>query len=306
MASSYALLPGTGASQSYSPYAGVNGGALYDDQATLDNSGLTLANGMTAGWGDADGNTQNPSLPTSSQTGAPINPYGGMPRWPISRVGFMRSLPGALGGTSQQYTLHFIYNPGEVDVSFSMNQSQYPPNYLLSNTNVTDNTIAAPITNAQNVHWQLLFDRTYDMMYDADPDGNRGVLKDIGALYLMLGTFEGGADSAAVPMSTLVEVIFGQTNNGNIWGFTGFLNAVSITYPIFRHNMIPSRALVDINMTTVFSSPGTPATTVAAAAANAPATGTATFPSTDLPLDTGSGTSTTGVAASLPSVSPFA
>ena len=280
MATSNPLLPGT-AGQTYTPYLTNQGGALYDDINTLNNSGLTLENGMTAGYGNS-GETSNPPLP-AKQNGQGINPYGGMQNYPISRVGFMRSIQGQL---QKQYTLYFIYNPGEVDVSFSISSSALPANYLFPPSSTYDST-GAPITNGQNVHWQLLFDRTYDMVYDSDPNGNRGVLKDVGALYLLLGTFE---SNAAVPMSTLVEVIFGQTDNGDIWGFTGYINAVSITYPIFRHNMIPSRALVDLNMTTTYASPG------------APPGGTPTSTSTTLPLDTGTGTNTNGAPGSLPNL----
>jgi hypothetical protein len=229
----------------YTPFNGNNGGNTSADS-------LTLLGGMTAGWGNS-GETQNPSLPGSASNGAAINPYGGNPNWPVSRVGLLRNVPGSL---SEQYTLNFLYNPGEVDVAFTVDQSAMPSNYLFgTGNNDSFNTTTAPITAAQTVSWTLLFDRTYDMMYDPDPNGNRGVLKDIGALYLLMGTF---VSNAAVPMSTLCEVVFGQTDNGDIWGFTGFISGASIAYPIFRHNMIPSRASVQLTMITTYVAAGPP------------------------------------------------
>jgi hypothetical protein len=273
MATSIPLLPGT-AGQTYVPFAGdVNGG---DNQGSIGSDNLTLAGGMTAGWGDGDGNTSNPPL-VPQLNGSAINAYGGMPNWPISRIGVLRNVAGFL---DQQYSLYFIYNPNEVDVSFQIDQTSIPVNYLAgSNAGLgtggtgPDGTSflssAVPATSAQTISWTLLFDRTYDMMYDSNPNGNRGVLKDVGALYLLLGTF---TSAAAVPMATLCEVIFGQTDDGDIWGFTGYISGAQIQYPIFRHNMIPSRAQIGLSMTAMYANSNAPTTggTGAAAASNVP------------------------------------
>lgn len=274
MATSSPLLPSQTPGSSgltFTPYQGPNGGGNDPDT-------LTLLGGMTAGWGN-NGETQNP--PLAANTGAAINPYGGNPNWPISRVGLLRNVPGSL---ATQYTLNFLYNPGEVDVSFQTNPAAMPSNYNTALTQAAQNanspyasssTTAAPIVSSQTVSWTLLFDRTYDMMYDPDPNGNRGVLKDIGALYLLMGTFLGGG---AVPMSTLCEVVFGQTDNGDIWGFTGYISGAQIAYPIFRHNMIPSRAEVQLTMVTVYvgATANTGSTAGGAAAIPAGATSTTT------------------------------
>jgi hypothetical protein len=71
-----------------------------------------------------------------------------------------------------------------------------------------------------------------------------------------MGTFE---SAGAVPISTPCQVVFGQTSSGQLWGFTGFITSGNITYGVFRHNMIPSRAQIDIQMTTTYVAPQTPA-----------------------------------------------
>ncbi len=279
MPTSTPLLPDAAGitSQAYVPWAsGPNGGDTSIDT-------LTLEGGMTAGWGNNDGQTANPSLPTNNTSGAAINAYGGQPNWPISRVGLLRNVPGSLAET---YTLYFLYNPNEVDVAFTVDQSQMPANYLFSqgvssgSSGFNSATTAAPITAAQTVSWTLLFDRTYDMLYDSNPDGNRGVLKDVGALYLLMGTF---TSVGAVPMSTLCEVVFGQTDNGDIWGFTGFISGAQITYPIFRHNMIPSRAQVGLSMTALYVAATPPPGSTTSSAATSVSATTSTIGTTNIP-----------------------
>lgn len=247
---------------------------------------LSLANGMTAGFGDNDGNTSNP--PLLGGQGAAVNPYGGDPNWPIQRVGVMRNAQNALPGNVIN-SLYFIFNPTQIGVSFSANASQIPPSYLFGSqpsdilggitagqSGTTNTSSVAPnLTQGQTVSWSLFFDRTYDMMYGGDgldPDDNRGVLKDTAALYNLMGAFEG---ESGVPLSTLIQVVFGQTKSGQLWGFTGYIVGAQITYGIFRHNMIPSRCEVDVTMMATYIAPQTAnsptAAFNAAAASNAAA-----------------------------------
>jgi hypothetical protein len=225
---------------------------------------------MTAGYGVNDGNTYNP-LP---QAGT----YGGNPAWAPYRIGFIRNIPGALPGnnifgTQSVYALYFIFNPNQVVSQFQLNSGSTPPLFLygsggslssqqaVSNVNTdysTNNVTDVPnLTQSQSVTWSLLFDRTYDMLYDTNPGENRGVLRDTAALYNMMGTF---TNTGAVPISTPCQVVFGQTSSGQLWGFTGYISGVTITYGIFRANMIPSRAEVDLTLTCTYVAPATPAT----------------------------------------------
>jgi hypothetical protein len=233
---------------------------------------LGLENGMTAGYGYPGGVTENPPLANPSGI-IQVDPYGGNPAWAPNRVGLMRNVPGTVPGLGPggYAALYFLYNPNQIGVSFNFNQSSIPPMYLYgeggsvgntfsqydptTQTNATDSANIPNLTQGQSVSWTLLFDRTYDMLYSPDPGSNRGVLKDVAALYSLLGTFE---SAGAVPVSTPIQVIFGITSSGDIWGFTGFLTAAQITYGIFRYDMIPSRSEVDLTMMTSYVGPVSP------------------------------------------------
>lgn len=257
------LLPGS-QGQSFVPFgAGTNGGASSV-------SGLTLAGGMTAGWGHGDGNIENPNM----GNGTALDPYGGNPNWPIDRIGMLQTSQ-AYPINGKIYTLNFLYNPNQINVSFSTDPSNIPAAYTFaqSSSDPQFSGAASPsLTNSQSVSWSLIFDRTYDLTYGPNPSGNRGVLKDVGALYLLMGAFE---STGAVPFSTLCDVVFGQTSDGDIWGFTGYITSANITYGIFRQNMIPSRCEVDLTMTAVYISPTSPPNGAAAGTGSStPATAT--------------------------------
>jgi hypothetical protein len=232
---------------------------------------LNLANGMTAGYGVNDGHLDN----------WPVNPtghlYGGNPNLQPARIGFIRNVTSLTGGNLQSgnqsqnglYTLYFMYNPNQISVNWATNPSQGSPLYLYGQdlsksvqaaTTPVDNVIVPNYASAQTVGWSLYFDRTYDMMYGANtassgqgrPDWDRGVLKDVAALYNLMGTFVAGSSGAAVPFSVPCEVVFGQNGAGQLFGFTGYISSLQITYGIFRHDMIPSRAEVDISLTATY------------------------------------------------------
>jgi hypothetical protein len=229
-----------------------------------DISGLTLANGMTAGYGvpsapgGLPGDTANPPMAFGA--------YGGNPKWNIQRIGVLRNVPGTLPSAGAGfYSLYFYFNPNQINVSFTMNGQSTPPIYLYGAGNNglslggSSSSIASQVpnlTNSQTVAWSLIFDRTYDFFRDQDPELDRGVLKDVAALYNLMGTFE---SAAAVPVSTPVQVVFGMTRDGQLWGFTGYISMVNITYGIFRRNMIPSRCEVDLQLTAIYVSSQVPA-----------------------------------------------
>lgn len=234
-----------------------------------DISGLTLANGMTAGygvpstWGGLPGDTANPPMAFGA--------YGGNPKWNVQRIGVLRNQPGTLPSAGAGfYSLYFYFNPNQINVSFTMNGQSTPPIYLYGAGNNglslggSSSSLASQVpnlTNSQTVAWSLIFDRTYDFIRDGDgktSDLDRGVLKDVAALYNLMGTFE---SAAAVPVSTPVQVVFGMTADGQLWGFTGYISMVNITYGIFRRNMIPSRCEVDLQLTAIYVSNAVPAAT---------------------------------------------
>lgn len=234
-------------------------------------SQLTIANGMTAGYGVNDGHLDNwPVDPTGHL-------YGGNPKLQPIRVGFIRNVTSLSGGNIQSgtqdqnglYTLYFMYNPNQISINWATNPSQGSPLYLYGQdlsssiqqaSTPADNVTVPNYASSQTVGWSLYFDRTYDMMYGLNGGGppsaanDRGVLKDVAALYNLMGTFVAGASGAAVPFSTPCEVVFGQNNDGQLFGFTGYISSLAITYGIFRHDMIPSRAEVDITLTATYVS----------------------------------------------------
>jgi Contractile injection system tube protein len=240
----------------------------YSLDLTQVDANISLANGMTAGYGDNDGNNFNPQ--------PAVGQYGTWPYQPV-RVGLMRnsvSIAPTPSNPSGIYTLYFMYNPTMITVSWVTNPSQTPPLYLyaqdLSSATMaasatpSDNGAPVPaLANQQTVQFNLFFDRTYDMMFGNNeltaggPSSNeaamndRGVLKDVAALYNIMATFIG---PAAVPVSAPVEVIFGQNHAGQLFGFTGYLTQFNIIYGIFRHDMIPSRCEIDLTLTATYVS----------------------------------------------------
>lgn len=214
---------------------------------------LTLANGMTAGIGP---NEQTENKPYDYRQLR--NQF-----YPPLRQGQMRTIPGvSIGATSSNlntgqsganaqqvtinntattpYILHFLYNPNQVQSAFQIDTSNLPP--------VSISTSAVGIVPGsligQTVSWSLFFDRTYDILFDSD--GSRGVLQDVAALYNILGVFDTFGNTALL---NPVQVMFGQVNqNGAIWGFTGYISSVNITYGIFKWDMIPSRCEIDLTM----------------------------------------------------------
>jgi hypothetical protein len=227
-------------------------------------SQLTLANGMTAGYGVNDGHLDN----------WPFDPatYGNWRLQP-NRVGFIRNtislgqgVAGSFSGAgSGQYTLYFMYNPNQISISWQTDPSQGSPLYLYGQDLSNSANGAAPADSAtvpayatsQTVGWSLYFDRTYDMLYGnpegtGHPEEDRGVLKDVAALYNLMGTFVASGTGSAVPFSTPCEVVFGQNGAGQLFGFTGYISSMNITYGIFRHDMIPSRAEVDLTLTATY------------------------------------------------------
>jgi len=258
-----------GVTSAQNPFQGQPFGSGY--------TALSLANGMTAGAGVLDGVGHNP-MPYNGAKGD--STIGGNPATAPYRIGVMRNVPGSLppltnGPSSGVYELGFMFNPNDIAVSFATNNSSAPPTYLYGDTsanlktlsnNVSAGTSTAPttvpnFTNSQTVTWSLLFDRTLDMYFSKDANANRGVLIDVAMLYNIMGTFE---SIGAVPISTPVQVVFGQTANGQLWGFTGFINNVAIQYGNFRKNMLPSQCVIQLSMQCVYVAPQVPS-------ANAPA-----------------------------------
>lgn len=242
--------------------------------------GLDLASGMTAGIGPEQ---------LANTPGAGSGLYGSRPKaWPtILRLGAMRSLLGSpsaaqlnstigTGGgvtsiaangavssaginqsaVGKTYTMYFLYNPNQITDSFSIDPGSLPPASLAtSGIPVVPNAISA-----QTIAWSLFFDRTYDMINDM-AGNSRGVLHDVAALFNLIGEFETYGNT---PLLNPVQVIFGMDSQssspGALWGFQGYITNVTITYGIFKRDMMPSRCEIDLEMTARYLPVSTPST----------------------------------------------
>jgi len=248
--------------------------------------GLTLDQGITAGetTNIVTNNTWGEYNPGSSSV------YGGFPAHPLAngvgppggfvpkRVGLIQNAYGSLPGNNV-YGCYFQYNPNEVDVTWNIDPSQQIPyvyaaglsaqnvglfgtpgstsgNSILTKGSGKGQMVSVPnMLSAQSISWSLIFDRTYDMMYEPNPDSSRGVLKDVAALYNVMGTFE---TVGVTPASLNVQVMFGVTSAGSVWGFTGNITSITLAFGIFRGTMIPSRCEVSLTMSVHYTAPSVP------------------------------------------------
>jgi hypothetical protein len=235
---------------------------------------LTLPAGMTAGIGPEQ-QYNNPYPPEQ---------YGGaFPQYKLRRSGILRRIPfsqlsntgqtnAQLQGTAKitssalpneiydSYWLNFLYNPNEIDVSFSIDASNLPTAGMLSNKSGIPYVPAPGALTGQQITWTLFFNRTYDMI-KGTPGSSRGVLQDVAAFYNVLGTF---STYGITPILLPVQVMFGMTSGdsaipgGAIWGFTGFITTAQITYGQFRYDMIPSMAEIAVTMSAMYLPLGVP------------------------------------------------
>lgn len=251
---------------------------------------FNLQSGITAGF-DA-------RLTTNAPNGTPGNPgnryspypyYGGNPNWPILRQGVLRNIPGSISNKyvgldpdkAPAYELHFLYNPNEIDISMNVDSNGLPPIQLAMGQPLPSGTPPVPIGAAQQINFSLLFDRTYDMMYDPGtpdhpgPGNDRGVLFDIAVLYNAMGA---SLTQAMIPYAIPMEVMFGQTVTGKVFGVTGHITNFDIIYGIFRYDMIPARCEVDISMQVHYTVSSVPSSTTDWTSVS-PVAGTSIMPS---------------------------
>lgn len=241
----------------------------FDTNSTTSIDSLTLANGMTAGIGPEQ--QSNPQLGHNLGANLPwawnAGPTGPPLRWGVMRTDPRLALPnlsslypynGTPGGLNPaSYYLYFLYNPTQIVDVMSVDTSTITPAQVVGQnpSSFVNPKPSVGAANSHSVSWSLFFDRTYDVLYSSNPGAERGVLKDVAALYNVMGAFTTGGTT---PILYPVEVVFGQTAAGDIWGFTGFVSAATVTYGVFRYNMIPTRCTIDLTMTAVYLGPQVP------------------------------------------------
>lgn len=194
--------------------------------------------------------------------------------------------PGGKAITPQPYpyACRFMFNPPQVDISYSINPNVLPSSQLTA----SQLQATAFYPGSTSISFSLLFDRTYEVAYgkmtpfDADLQ-KIGVYADVAALEAVVGvrsaraqpqfdaTGAKGAASAPLPgfndvtgailgnmVMTPVYIIFGGgkgvgdgTQGTAGLAFVATITGMSVTYGLFSQNMIPTRAGVQINATTL-------------------------------------------------------
>jgi hypothetical protein len=182
----------------------------------------------------------------------PMNPPADPDSWKVSpnAMGKARApklLRGRLGmwqvenqppeGTNvrRARSINFLFNPNTISHSYAFDSSALAENARAAGDD------APVLMSGQSVQWKLYFNRTYEVSKNAR---NPGTLADITALERVLGVKKPGAGVAA----NQVVVIFGATEGGIPFGYTGWITNASIEHRMFSHRMIPTVTEVDIQL----------------------------------------------------------
>lgn len=129
--------------------------------------------------------------------------------------------------------IDFLYNPTSIRFDYSIDQGQLHPEAQ------DVSQISAPkIENSASFGFQLLFDRTFEVM-----EGSViGVLNDVFAMERLMDM----TADLPVPHRNLVKVAFARPAS---FQFYGEIQRWSVEYTHFSANMIPMRCGVDISLT---------------------------------------------------------
>ena len=169
------------------------------------------------------------------------------------------------------FACRFLFNPGEVTVSYSVAEGVTPPGDL-----TTDQLAAASIYAGQTgISFSLLFDRTYEVQYPPEPGrkdiSSIGVYEDIAYLESVTGvrtsiktsvtrTTADGSSKTETPtllgnmLMIPVYIIFGggdgAKTNQPIKGlsYVGFITSMTVSYALFSENMVPTRCGVQLSV----------------------------------------------------------
>jgi len=178
-------------------------------------------------------------------------------------------------GYSDRAVVHFLYNPSSVTASYTMGDANVQASLLYPNPN--DNAdLRVPLY--QSSSWTLLFDRTYELWGQYNPQGKPvqdigqdfnnpsvvGVLADVMQMRQFTGmsvgfnpNARGNKGQQQPPTDTFVGgqgllnlitsfVFFGDKNN---LSFYGYISEWDFTITHFTQNMVPMRAVIDVTFT---------------------------------------------------------
>lgn len=184
--------------------------------------------------------------------------------WPLTnnkdylRRGYMvwDKTPKLPPGYSQAATVEFLFNPTEINASYSVQfqgaAKQYP--------NLND-TALLRTGLSQSVSFTLLFDRTYAFFNNKGGDlAALGVDVDVRQMRQFTGMYvaaknqaqaNGGASFTVAQgiMAQIPSYVFfsGVVSHGLI--YYGFVNAWDVTYTHFSNKMVPMRCAIDVSFT---------------------------------------------------------
>jgi hypothetical protein len=156
-------------------------------------------------------------------------------------------MPGAGGGpaiASRTYRriVQFLYNPTAINMSYSFDESQYPP-VSQGMASLSTPTLGG---TGQSLSWQLYFNRMYEV---AENTEHMGVLADVQALEYLMGSHSGVGLNVVQVMA-----VFGNTPALKPFAFTGHIANLDVNYVQFSYRMIPTVAMVDITLVRKFTS----------------------------------------------------
>lgn len=175
-----------------------------------------------------------------------------------------------------QYSLQFLYNPSEVQVSHNTDVTSTAALVPQAYRNPLDSAKPNIPLNA-TVSFNLLFDRTYELwdsatrahsLYDWDDEPNlAGVKVDIAAVYRVVGILQPKTQTVANPHNSIndpgtsqviirngapgpmpmtpVQVYFGGSNSLT---YRGYVSALSIDVMHWSQLMVPMRCTIGITM----------------------------------------------------------
>lgn len=167
--------------------------------------------------------------------GGPSAP--GMPKGRLlrGRMTMMHVDPTSIAGAPKlKRALNFLWNPQTISHGYSFDSSVLPAGFQ------NPDDVGQPIQNGQSVGWNLIFNRMYEVMENAN---HPGVLGDTQALEYMLGAWDGTAIRA-----TQMLVVFGTTGDAKPFAYTGYITNANVEYTHFSHRMIPTIAAVSITL----------------------------------------------------------
>lgn len=234
------------------------------------------------------------SLATAGQQGTSTQGYANPPAGePVDNLPFDNRMTGRMSGRSPilgnllsgamytvqkpVYTCYFLFNPNEIDKSYSFDSSiPLPPQDLSTNGAAMG---AGTVLN-QTVSFTMLFDRTFEVW--TGPKGQRaqsggytgagpyqfGVQWDIWAVERLLGIYGqayGTHTPSGPPLAQICQVDFANPGNpqnpvdsanpGAVT-FQGWIQSLDVQYTRFDINMTPTRAAVNMAFQLVYALPG--------------------------------------------------